>query len=256
MLIGSLNLAAVFVAFTILIFVFAYTGFERGGVLAGEARDPQRDLPFGLLVALAVTTVVYALVMIVCMGVLGDPSATDRPLAEVGRELFGPVGVAAISAGAIAVLSGTVMVATVGMPRMLLAMAEQGQLPAVLGAIHPRWRTPHVAIMLSSAVAFGCALASDLLTALTFSTAARVLCYILCCMALVRLSRRPDAPPARFKLPARAFVATTAAAVFVVVLALGAIKELPALAAALAIGLSIYGLTAITGLRRTAVQAP
>lgn len=238
----------------ILIYIYAYMGFERAGVLAGEAKEPTRDVPMALLAALAIATVAYAGVLLVCMGVLDNPAATDRPLAEVGRLLFGPAGQAAISAGAAVVITGTIMVATVGMARMLLALSEQGQLPRVFGAVHASWRTPHVAILVSSTLAFGLAIASDLITTLTFSTATRVLCYILCCAALWRLAGRPDSPAPRFNLPGRRIFALASGAIFALVLVMGATKELPALGAVLAVGLVVM---ALTRLRKPApVQAP
>jgi amino acid transporter len=239
----------------ILIYLFAYSGFERASVVAGETRDPQRDNPIALVTSVAVVTLAYAGVLLVCIGVLGDPTATDRPLAEAGRLLFGGAGALAVSAGAMAVILGTILVITVAMPRMLLALAEHGQLPQALGAVHPKWRTPHRAILISSALAFGWALSSDLLGSLTFATAARLVSYILCCVALWRLARRPDAPAARFALPARSIVALLTAAIFTGVLLLGATKELPALAIALAIGLAIL-LFSARGSPAQAVEPP
>jgi APA family basic amino acid/polyamine antiporter len=236
----------------ILIYIYAYLGFERGAVMAGEARSPRDDVPAALLISLVVVTVAYGAVLMICIGVLGDPSATDRPLAEVGRQLFGPIGAAAISAGAVAVILGTVTVSAVAMPRMLLALAEQGQMPMGLAAVHPRWRTPYIAIAISSAAGYGLALRSDLLTALTFTTATRVLCYILCSVALWRMSRRADAPVAKFQLPGRGVIALASAAIFSVVLVVGATKELPALASVLAVGLVVRMLT---GLARGTPQA-
>jgi APA family basic amino acid/polyamine antiporter len=227
----------------ILIYIYAYSGFERASVIAGEAKDPTRDVPIALLAALAISTVAYGGVLLVCLGVLDNPAATDRPLAEVGRLLFGPAGQAAVSAGAAVVITGTIMVATVGMARMLLALSEQGQLPRMFGAVHPTWRTPHVAIIISSSLAYGLAIMSNLITTLTFATATRVLCYILCCVALMRLARRPDAPAARFNLPARGVFAFVSAALFAIVLIMGATKELPALAGVLVVGWVIQALT-------------
>lgn len=234
----------------ILIYLFAYSGFERAGVVAGETRDPQRDNPIALITSVALVTLAYAGVLLVCIGVLDDPTATDRPLAEVGRQLFGGAGAVAVSGGAMAVIIGTILVITVAMPRMLLALAEHGQLPQALSAVHPRWRTPHRAIIVSSVLAFGWALASDLLGALTFATGARLISYILCCVALWRMSRRPDAPAAKFNVPARGGVALLTAAIFTGVLLLGATKELWPLAGVLVIGLVIMVLSG----RRQPVQ--
>lgn len=235
--------AAAGFAQAILIYLFAYSGFERGSVVAGEARDPQRDVPIALIGSVVAVTFAYAAVLLVCLGVLDAPAATDRPLAEVGRQLFGAAGAIAVSAGAMAVIVGTILIIVLSMPRMLLALAEQGQLPAVLARVHPKWRTPHVAILTSSVLAFGTALFSDVLSALTFATATRIMGYILCCIALWRFSRRADAPPPQFNLPARGPVALATAALFIVVLALGATKELPALVAVMALGFVVLFLT-------------
>ena len=226
-----------------LIYLFAYSGFERGSVVAGEAQDPQRDVPAALIGGVLAVTFAYAAVLLVCMGVLDQPAANDRPLAEVGRQLFGPAGAVAVSAGALAVIVGTILVITISMPRMLLALSEQDQLPQWLGAVHPRWRTPHVAIIISSVLGFGFAMMSDLLTALTIATAARLTGYVLCCISLWRMSGRPDAPQPRFSLPFRGPIALFTAVLFTGVLALGATKELPPLAAVLAVGLVLWALS-------------
>ena len=227
----------------ILIYLFAYTGFERAGVLAGETRDPRRDVPAAMFASIAAATAAYAGVLFVCVGVLDNPAATDRPLAEVGAQLFGPAGQVAVSAGAIAVILGTILSVIIGMPRLLLALAEQGQLPAALGRIHPRTQTPYVAILVSSGVAFAAALVSDLLGALTISTAARMIAYILCCVALWRMAGQAEAPAAQFNLPARRPVSLITAALFAGVLIFAATKELPMLAAVLAVGFVLLAIS-------------
>ena len=225
-----------------LIYLFAYSGFERASVVAGEARDPQRDVPAALIGGVVAVTFAYAAVLLVCVGVLDQPAATDRPLAEAGRQLFGPAGAVAVSAGALAVITGTILVITISMPRMLLAIAEQDQLPRWLAHVHPRWRTPHVAIAISSVLAFGFAMMSDLLTSLTIATAARLTGYVLCCLALWRMSGRADAPQPKFSLPLRRPIALFTAALFTGVLILGAMKELPALMAVMAVGFGLLWL--------------
>jgi amino acid transporter len=227
----------------ILIYLFAYSGFERGSVVAGESRDPKRDVPLALIGSVAAVTFAYAAVLLICVGVLAEPAATDRPLAEAGRQLFGSFGALAVSLGAGAVILGTILGILISMPRMLLAISEQGQLPAVLARVHERWRTPWIAILVSSGLSFGFAIFSDLIGALTFATATRLVAYILCCVALFRMTRRADAPQPQFRLPAAGPIALATAILFSGVLALGATKELPPLLAVLAIGLGLFGLT-------------
>lgn len=227
----------------ILVYIFAYTGFERAGVLAGEARTPRRDLPWALIAGLGTATLAYGGILLVCLGVLPDPARTDRPFAEVGRQLLGPAGGAVVSVGALVIVLGVIIVGVFATPRMLLALSEQGQLPRHLGAIHPRWRTPHVAILVSSTVSFSLAMFEDLLGALTFSTLARVLCYTLCCAALWRLSSRAGMDDRAFRLPAPRLFAGLSILLLVAVAGLGAIKEMPALAAVIAVGFCFYGWT-------------
>jgi basic amino acid/polyamine antiporter, APA family len=233
-------------AAAMLVYLFAYTGFERGAVLAGEAREPQRDVPAALGLSVGVATLAYAAVLLVCVGTLADPAATDRPFAEAGRLLYGDIGAVAASAGAIVVILGTLLVISLSMPRMLMALAENGQFPAAFARIHPRWRTPHLAVLLSAVVAYAAAMASDLLTALTVSTAARLVSYILSCVALWRFQRRTDAPPARFRLPFAGAVAIGTALLFTAVMLLGARAELPALAAVTGVGLTILAAQRLT----------
>lgn len=232
-----------------LVFLFGYSGFERGAVVAGEAQDPQRDVPAALLIGLVVATLAYGAVMLICVGVLDNPSATDRPLAEVGRTLFGAGGGLIVSVGAVTVIVGTILGLVLTMARLLMALAHHGQLPDVIGRIHPEWRTPHWAVLASSVLGFGSALGSDLIGSLTFSTAARLAVYMICCFALWRLTRTPGAPAPRFSVPGAGPLALATIALFAGVLALGAMKELPLLAIASALGLAIF---AAIGRGRTA----
>ena len=234
----------------ILIYLFAYSGFERAAVVAGEARDPKRDVPMALMGSVAAVTLAYAAVLLICVGVLAAPAATDRPLAEVGRQLFGAPGAILVSVGAGAVIIGTILGIIISMPRMLLAIAENRQLPSVLGRVDRRWHTPWIAILISSALSFGFAIFSDVIGALTFATATRLVAYILCCLALFRMSRRADAPQPQFRLPGARYVSIGTAVLFSGVLALGATKELPPLLAVLAVDLTLFGLTRWSAHRR------
>lgn len=234
-----------------LIFIFGFSGFERAALVAGEARDPRRDVPFALIFSLALVATVFALAFTACVGVLADPAANDRPFAEAGRALYSGLGATAVSIGALAVTLGTLIVIVVSMPRNLLALAEHGEAPSVFARIHQRWRTPYVAILTSSAFGFGAAMASDLIGALTMSTAARLTVYILACVALIRLVGRADAPEAAFRLPAPRLVAGAAVLILSGVVVFGATKELPALAAVLVVGFALRILT-----RRRTAPAP
>ena len=211
--------------------------------------------------------IIYIVILMIFVGieVIGHvPSVLHTPLMSGANAIHGVVIIGAIIVmgkaeadnflalvlGFLAVILGTILGILISMPRMLLAISEQGQLPAVLARVHERWRTPWIAILVSSGLSFGFAIFSDLIGALTFATATRLVAYILCCVALFRMTRRVDAPQPQFRLPAAGPIALATAILFSGVLALGATKEVPPLLTVLAIGLGLFGLTRWMARRR------
>ena len=138
-----------------LLLVFAFTGFETATVPAGEVREPRRTLPFAILAAMAVIVPLYLLVQAVCIGTLPELASSMRPLADAAERFAGRVGAAVIVVGALVSIAGTLNGLVLAAPRLLFAMAEQGQLPRALAAVHPRWRTPQFAIVATAAVHAG-----------------------------------------------------------------------------------------------------
>ena len=95
---------------SVLLLVYAFTGFEMAAIPSGEARDPRRDLPWALLMSIAVVTVFYVLIQVVSIGTLPDLAASTRPLADAGGRFLGPMGAAIISAGALVSILGNLNV--------------------------------------------------------------------------------------------------------------------------------------------------
>ncbi|MDB5095818.1 MAG: amino acid permease-associated region [Cyanobacteria bacterium RYN_339] len=129
---------------------FAYIGFDAVATTAEECKNPQRDLPIGILGSLGVCTVFYIIVAAVMTGMvpfaqLDDPAPLAKALSLIGKDQFA----ALISVGAIFGLSSVIMVLMMGMPRIWFAMARDGLLPPVLGAIHPKFRTPWIATIIN-----------------------------------------------------------------------------------------------------------
>jgi amino acid transporter len=184
----------------VLILVFAYGGFESAVIAAGEMRDPRRDMAFALIAAMVAITVLYCLVQLVIGGVLPDAAGSTTPVASALARLLGPVG-ATIGALAVVVsvygwLTGFALMT----PRVLLAMAERHELPAVIGRIHPVGRTPHVAIIANSVIALGLGLVGSFAETATLAAIVRLGIYASTCAALIALRHR-SASPGRFTLP-------------------------------------------------------
>ena len=196
---------------SVLLLVFAFTGFETALIPAGEARDPRRHLPFALLTALAIAMVLYVAIQAVCIGTLPGLASSQRPLADVGDQLLGRPGAAVISLGALVSVLGTMNAIMLGAPRLLFAMAEQGQLPKILSATNSRFHTPHVAIVVSAAGMLAPTLSGTFASSATLSTLIRLTTYAVTCAALPVLRRKSnDARAATFVVPAGDIVSAVA----------------------------------------------
>jgi len=186
----------------VLLLIFAYSGFEMAVVPAGETRDPRRNIAFALLAATAVVVLIYVMVQVVCIGTLPALANSERPLVDASSSFLGAAGASFVSLGALISVGGTLNTALLAGPRVLFAMAEQNQLPQFLAATHRRFRTPHIAILLSGAIMLVLTLQGTFMSALTISTVIRLVQYAATCVALPVLRFKNAAPLPRFSAPA------------------------------------------------------
>src|ERR1051326_5311243 len=131
---------------------------------------PQAHVPFALLSAVSISTMLYILIQIVCIGSVPALASSSQPLADAGRHFVGESAALTIAMGAILSCTGTLDIIMLTGPRILVALAEQGQLPPFLGATHRRFHTPHVAIILSSLLMLIATVSGSFAYALTVST--------------------------------------------------------------------------------------
>ncbi|MCX6905864.1 MAG: amino acid permease [Verrucomicrobia bacterium] len=136
---------------------FAYIGFDSVSTAAQEAKRPQRDMPIGILASLVVCTVLYIVVSLVLTGVvsytrLNVPAPIAVAVDSLGPAVswwMGPL----IKIGAIAGLSSVILVMLLGQPRIFYTMSKDGLLPPIFSAVHPRFRTPWLAQILTGLIA-------------------------------------------------------------------------------------------------------
>jgi APA family basic amino acid/polyamine antiporter len=138
----------------------AYVGFDAVSTTAEEAKNPQRDLPIGIMTSLIVATVLYMAVAAIMTGVVPYKQlGVAAPIALVLNTLKMPWASTVISVGAIAGITSVLLVLIMGQPRILFAMSRDGLLPSALSRVHPRHKTPHVTTWLTGTiVAFAAAL--------------------------------------------------------------------------------------------------
>src|SRR5215470_15922661 len=161
---------------------------------------PGADGWLALFAALAIVTALYSLLQWVVVGVLAEPAHSQRPLADVMRVIWGEPGAALISIGALVSVYGYLSANMLTTPRGIFAPAQNGDFPALLAAVHPRWRTPFVSIVLVAVLLWGFSQFASFSWNVTLSAVTRVVYYAGICAAVPVLRRRqPEA--AAFRLP-------------------------------------------------------
>jgi APA family basic amino acid/polyamine antiporter len=224
---------------SVLLLIYAFTGFEMAAIPAGEVRDPQKHLPRALLIAISVVALFYILIQIVCVGTLPELAQSEKPLADAATRFLGTAGGAIISAGAIISITGNLNIVLLSGSRVPFAMAEQNQLPSIIGKVHRRFFTPHIAIVCTAVLMLVLTLKQSFVQALTISAIARLLTYAATCAALPVL-RRSNAPPALFRLRGGTLISILSLLLAAWLLANSTLKEAITAAAAALVGMVIY----------------
>ena len=225
---------------SVLLLVYAFTGFEMATIPAGEVRDPQKSLPRALLIAILVVAILYILIQVVCVGTLPGLKDSTKPLADAGSQFLGAAGGAIISAGAIISITGNLNILLLSGSRLPFAMAEQKQLPAFVGSIHKSFFTPWVSIVITAALMLFLTLKSSFVAALTISTIARLVTYAATCLALPVFRFRRETPAAAFRLPGGSIIAIVSLLLIGWLLYNATFNEVRATAYAAVAGLIIY----------------
>ncbi|RIV20047.1 amino acid permease [Fibrisoma montanum] len=227
---------------SVLLLIFTFSGFDVAAIPSGEVQQPQRTVPIALLIAIGTVAVLFIAVQLVCIGTLPNLASSERPLADAAQRFLGPAGGLAVAVAALVTALGTLHALMLTGPRLLFAMAEQGQVPSFLATVHPRFKTPHTAILLTAALKLALAVSGTFIYALTLSTIIRLSYFALICAALPILRRRTDLDRATFIVPAGWVIAILAAGLCVWLLANSSWREARDVGVAAVIGFVLYGL--------------
>jgi amino acid transporter len=184
-----------------LLLLFAYAGFENTPAPAGEFKNPRRDVPFALVVQIVLVTLIYSAVQLVALGTLPNLAHSETPLADAAKLFLGPWGGLLLTVGAVLSILGTNSNTVLAGPRYLYALAADGFGPKALAWLHPRFRTPVVAILVQTAIALPLALSGSFAKLATLSVVARLATYFGTAAAVLVLRRKYPDVPGRVRIP-------------------------------------------------------
>jgi APA family basic amino acid/polyamine antiporter len=189
---------------TALILFFAFAGFETSFGVSGEFINSKRTVPLGIFLGGMIVLIVYMLLQTVTQGVLGADMALfkDAPLAAVAEKIVGPIGATILLFTAAISCFGNVSADVMATPRSLFAGANDGIFPKFLGKVHPKFATPHLAVITYGSLIFIFSVSGGFKQLAVLASAAILLIYLAVILATFKLRmEKQDASEKTFRAP-------------------------------------------------------
>lgn len=181
---------------------FAYIGFDAISTTAEECKDPQRDLPRGMIYALIICTVLYVALALVLTGMVSYTQLNvGDPLALIFEARGLPIIAGIVAVSAIVATASVLLVFQLGQPRIWLSMSRDGLLPKIFSAIHPRFQTPSFSTILTGLVVAIPALFLNLDVVISLTSIGTLFAFVLVCGGIIVLHQLPEKPSSRFQVP-------------------------------------------------------
>ncbi len=183
---------------------FAYIGFDAVSVLAEESKNPQKDLPRGMILSLVICTIVYILLTLVLTGAVNyrDFNGVGDPLAFIFEKQNLNVGWMQffVAIAAVVAMTSVLLVFQMGQPRIWMSMSRDGLLPPVFQKIHPKFKTPSFATIITGLVVGVPILFTDKTFVLDFTSIATLFAFVLVCGGVLLIPRR-EKEAGKFHIP-------------------------------------------------------
>lgn len=181
---------------------FAYIGFDAISTTAEECKNPQRDLPKGMMYAIIICTVLYIAVALVLTGMVSYKELNvGDPLAFVFEKLHLTKLSGLISVSAVVAMASVLLVFQMGQPRIWMSMSKDGLLPKKFAKIHPKFKTPGFSTIVTGFVVAVPALFMDLSTVADICSIGTLFAFVLVCAGVLKLQLDPNPPERKFKTP-------------------------------------------------------
>ncbi|HRI00996.1 MAG TPA: amino acid permease [Saprospiraceae bacterium] len=181
---------------------FAYIGFDAVSTVAEECEDPQRDLPRGMFYSILICTVLYVIIALILTGMVNyNELAVGDPLAFVFSKVGLPWISGIIAVSAIFAMASVLLVFQLGQPRIWMSMSRDGLLPKKFSELHPKFKTPGFATIVTGFVVAIPALFLNLTTVTDLCSIGTLFAFVLVCGGVLILNADPSIPAAKFKIP-------------------------------------------------------
>jgi len=184
------------------IIFFAYIGFDAVSTAAEETRNPQKDMPIGMIASLIICTVIYILVALVLTGLLRwNQLGTAEPLATAFSAIGMTWAAGIISLGAVFATTSVLVVFQLGQPRIFFSMARDGLLPPWASKVHPRFRTPHITTIITGVVVAVFASFANINEVVELTNIGTLFAFVLVSLGIVILRRTDPTRMRPFRTP-------------------------------------------------------
>ncbi|MBG6062926.1 amino acid transporter [Flavobacterium sp. CG_9.1] len=181
---------------------FAYIGFDAISTTAEECKDPQRDLPKGMMWAIIICTILYIAIALVLTGMVSyDQLNVGDPLAFVFEKLDLKWMSGIIAVSAVVAMASVLLVFQMGQPRIWMSMSRDGLLPKRFSKVHPKYKTPSYATIVTGFVVAVPALFLNLTLVTDLCSIGTLFAFVLVCAGVLVLQNRTDIPRGKFKTP-------------------------------------------------------
>ncbi len=181
---------------------FAYIGFDAISTTAEECKNPQKDLPKGMMYSIIISTVLYCLIALILTGMVNYKYLNvEDPLAFVFSQHHLNFLSGIVSISAIVAMASVLLVFQLGQPRIWMSMSRDGLLPSVFSKIHPQFKTPSFSTIITGLIVGIGTLVFNLSTVTDLTSIGTLFAFVLVCAGVLRLHRMPNPPERKFKIP-------------------------------------------------------
>jgi amino acid transporter len=186
---------------TVLVLIFAFTGFEAVLVNTGEIKEPRKNIPFALVISMAFVTIFYALIQFVSIGILPGLAESERPITDAAQLFMGTSGGLLITIGALISIGGAMNAMMLMGSRIPFALSEENQFPKFFSKLHPKYHTPVYSIVFFAGITLIVSLTGSFIYAVSITVINKVLVFLMVSAAMIKLRKTDKNKTNYFKLP-------------------------------------------------------